>query len=139
MWTLNGDQSVPIGGGYKLKAQMHFETLDQGQSRGSERFRVSTSGYRYAVLDSDEAELIAAHWHPNGSSPYVDPHWHVGSVLLAPDGVFLERAHIPSPRVSFEHMVRWTIENLDEVTPAHGDWDERLRRTEEAFERHKTW
>ncbi|MGO4257127.1 hypothetical protein [Marmoricola sp. RAF53] len=118
---------------------MHFEIQDLGQSAGRERFRVSTSGYMYAVLDDSRREWIAAHWHPSGRSHHIEPHWHVGSLALAPSGVFLERSPIPSPRVSFESMVRWAIENLPEVEPVREDWDAVLRESEARFDEYKTW
>lgn len=138
-WTLNGGDSVVIGGGYALSAQMHFETLDRGQSLGSERFRVSTRAYRYAIRLRAGDELIAAHWHPTGNSPVTFPHWHVGSPALASDGVFLERAHIPAPRVSFEAMIRWAIESISEVQPTRDDWRQRLESSESTFDQFKTW
>lgn len=139
-WTLNDDVPVDLGGGFLLRASMHFETLDQGASSPrDERFRVTTRGYMYAVLDAEGKELIAAHWHPNSRvSSYTYPHWHVGSIVLSPSGIFLARAHIPSPRISFESMIRWIIQNTN-VTPAFADWDERLRRSEIAFDEIKTW
>ena len=62
-WTLNGGQHIAVGPGHGLQASMHFETLDQGASRGTGRFRVSTRGYMYALTDSEGTELMTAHWH----------------------------------------------------------------------------
>jgi hypothetical protein len=136
-WTLNDDTGMELEKGLSLRAAMQFETLDLGQSQGRRRFKVSTRQYIYSVNRRGK-EVIAAHWHPASSSPYTFPHWHIGSTALAADGVYLERAHIPSPRVSFEYMIRFMIEQMG-VTPRREDWSERLKRTESAFEDHKSW
>ena len=60
-------------------------------------------------------------------------------MAISPVGVFLERAHVPSPRISFEQMVRWVLETVPGVTPTRSDWFERLKRNEEIFEQHKSW
>lgn len=118
---------------------MHFETLDQGASRGQGRYRCSTRAYLYALIGPSGQEVLAAHWHPTGKSPVSEPHWHLGSPALSTEGVFLARAHIPSPRISFEHLIRWTLENVKVVEPACVDWRERLARTEQTFEQFKSW
>lgn len=124
--------------GLQLTAVMQFECLDQGQSRRSERYRISTRGYMYGLQDPNGSEVFAAHWHPLGSSPYVDPHYHVGAAALSDDGVFSPRAHIPSHRVSLEEFVRFVITQFD-VEPTCDDWNERLRSTEDTFDRYKSW
>jgi hypothetical protein len=136
-WTLNEGTPIELGNGLSFRASMQFETLDQGKSQMRNRFRVTTREYIYAVSLNGK-EVIAAHWHPASSSPYTFPHWHIGSTALAADGVYLERAHIPSPRVSFEYMIRFMIEQMG-VTPRREDWSQRLKRTESAFEDHKSW
>lgn len=138
-WALNWGQPIALGDGFQFDASMYFETLDQGASRRSERFRVSTRAYLYSVKGPDGSELISAHWHPTGKSHETRPHWHLGSAAISPDGVFLERAHIPSPRISFEHMIRWIIESIPGVDPAVEDWDRQLERTESTFEQFKSW
>lgn len=137
-WALNWGRSLTLSDDFAFAAQMHYEILDQGQSQGAERFRVSTRGYMYAVQARDGQELISAHWHPEGVSHHEEPHWHAGAAALSPTGVFLKRAPMPSPRISFEHMVRWILENLN-ITPALTDWQQRLARTEAIFEQHKSW
>jgi hypothetical protein len=62
----------------------------------------------------------------------------IGAVALAPDGIYLQQAHIPSPRVSFEHMIRFMIEQLG-VTRHREDWSKLLERTEAVFESYMTW
>jgi hypothetical protein len=59
-------------------------------------------------------------------------------VALAKGDVYLDRAHIPSPRVSIEEFIRLMIEDLG-VQPRADDWDSRLRKTHNAFAKYKTW
>jgi hypothetical protein len=136
-WTLNNDRPVELGEGVSFRASMHFEILDIGQGKRRGPFRVTTRGYMYAVIVRDQ-ELLAAHWHPTSSSPFTEPHWHIGAAALAADGVYLERAHIPSPRVSFEKMIRFMIEQMG-VPPHREDWSERLERSEALFREHSSW
>jgi hypothetical protein len=136
-WTLNRDTPIELGNGISFRASMQFETLDLGRSEGHGRFKVRTREYIYAVNLSGK-EVIAAHWHPASSSPYIDPHWHIGAAALTQNGVYLERAHIPSPRVSFEQMIRFMIEQMG-VAPHRDDWSERLKRSEAVFESDKSW
>lgn len=138
MWVLNDDEPLVVSPKLQFRACMHFETLDRGASRARERFKVSTRGYMYSVLSPAHEELLAAHWHPNGSSPFREPHWHVGSAALSPSGVFLERAHIPSERITLERIVRMVIEQFG-AEPACEDWSDRLERTERDFHEHKSW
>ena len=67
-----------------------------------------------------------------------DPHWHIGGVTLSRGRLYLDRAHILSPRVSIEEFIRLMIEDLG-VEPRTDDWDSRLRKTHKAFAEHKTW
>jgi hypothetical protein len=136
-WTLNRDTPIQLGKGLSFRASMQFETLDLGRSEKRARFRVTTREYIYAVSLHGK-EIIAAHWHPASSSPYTGPHWHIGAVALTKAGIYLERAHMPSPRISFESMIRFMIEQMG-VAPHCEDWSERLARTESVFENFKTW
>lgn len=139
-WTLNSGNGIALGSGRRLKASMHFQYVDSGQqSPKRERFRVTTVAYMYALELDSRGELITAHWHPSSKvSDYKDPHYHLGSVALSDTGVFLERAHIPSGRVSLEKFVRTMIEQFD-IAPTCADWRDRLDRTEAAFRQHSSW
>lgn len=137
-WTLNrGEQALELGTGLNFRASMRFEILDQGQSSGRSRFRVTTREYIYSYRQG-KREILGAHWHPIGSSRYLEPHYHVGGPAIADTGVYLERAHIPSHRVSFEEFIRLMISEL-KVPPRCSDWEDRLRRTESTFKEYKTW
>ena len=118
---------------------MKFETLDRGQSERRKRYRITTREYIYEVTGPKSQPIVSAHWHPLArDSRFLDPHWHIGGVTLARNRVYLDRAHIPSPRVSIEEFIRLLIEELD-VAPRQEDWDRRLRPIHKAFAEHKTW
>jgi hypothetical protein len=119
-WTLNRDTPTALGNRLSFQGVYEFETLDLGRSRKRERFRVTTREYICAV-SLEGKEVIAAHWHPVSSSPYKEPHWHIGASALSEIGIHLTRAHIPSPRVSFEQMIRFMIEQMG-VAPRREDW-----------------
>ena len=135
--TLNGGQAVSLGGGITLDARIHYEIIRMPDAK-SQPFRVTTRAYLHTLAEEGGAELIAAHWHPTGNSARRLPHWHVGSAALAHDGVFTPRAHIPSPRVSFEAVIRLTIEQFH-LPARRGDWSEVLQRCEDNFMSHRTW
>jgi hypothetical protein len=138
-WMLNDGSPISLGNGLFFSASMKFETLDRGQSEGRRRYRISTREYIYEVMEPGSRQIISAHWHPLArNSRYTDPHWHVGGVALAKNRVYLDRAHIPSPRVSIEEFIRLMIEELG-VVPRQEDWDKRLRKTHKAFAEHKSW
>lgn len=130
---------MPIGRGAGLMARMNFEVLDRGSSRGGERFKVSTRSYLYSIQQENGEELVSAHWHPTGNSRVTFPHWHFGGPVLSETGVFLKRAHIPSPRIAFERIIRMAIEDVPGVEPTCDDWRDRLDSTESAFDQYKSW
>jgi hypothetical protein len=138
-WLLNDGTPIALGDGLFFQASMKFETVDRGQSKGRDRYRISTQEYIYEVTGPKRQPLISAHWHPLArNSTFVDPHWHIGGVSVAQDRVYLDRAHIPSPRVSIEEFIRLMIEELG-VAPRNDDWDKRLRQTHKVFAKYKTW
>jgi len=138
-WTLNdGSSPVRLSGGLSFHAGMRFEIQDRGQSEGRERYRVSTREYIYSVTKRSR-KIWEAHWHPLAlNSPIDIPHYHIGGTVLTEDGVYLARAHIPSPRVSIEQFVRFMIEQIG-VAPHRDDWSEQLERTESLFREHSSW
>jgi hypothetical protein len=138
-WTLNDGTRIPLGNGLFFTASMKFETLDRGRSEEGGRYRISTREYIYEVTGPGSRQIISAHWHPLArNSRFAKPHWHIGGVTGASDRVYLDRAHIPSPRVSIEEFIRLMIEDLG-VQPRTDDWDSRLRKTHKAFAAHMTW
>ena|SRR5215217_5895232 len=137
-WLLNDGIPIALGNGLFFRASMKFETLDRGQSEKRWRYRITTREYIYEVTGPKSEQVISAHWHPLArNSKFADPHWHIGGVALAKGDVYLDRAHIPSPRVSIEEFIRLMIEDF--VQPRADDWDSRLRQTHNAFAKYKTW
>ncbi|QDP95074.1 hypothetical protein FOE78_03345 [Microlunatus elymi] len=93
----------------------------------------------YALALDGKGELFTAHWHPSSKvSDFEEPHYHFGAVALSDSGVFIERAHIPSGRVSLEKFIRTMIEQFG-ITASCQDWRDRLSRSESAFQQHSTW
>ena len=138
-WTLNDDNPITLSDDLRLRAKMHFVVLDQSPRRRGERFRVTTKGYMYEVLRRDGVELFSAHWHPvSRLSNYDGPHYHICAPALSTTGVFMERAHLPTHRVSFEEFIRICISQFG-VSPAVPDWEQRLDATEQRFKEHRSW
>lgn len=99
------------------------------------RYRAEAGAYYVTVLDPDGREILAYHWHPEGSDRITYPHLHVSSDLneiqLGRGGGALSLAdlHIATGFVQLRDVVRFLIEELD-VTPLRTDWREVLRGDE---------
>lgn len=101
-------------------------------------WRVSTTAYRYHVLDDSGRELIGWHWHPgSGGDPRLSGHPH----LHVPAGVIDRRVHVPTGRVSIESVLRLLLIDLEVLPrPAHAaDFEKVLDETEEPFIKHRRW
>jgi hypothetical protein len=83
----------------------------------SERRTVPVA-YRYILLDDNESEILAYHWHPTGSSPVVTPHLHVSARHLDLD---LSPAHLPTGIVSPVAFIRTLITEFG-AEPLRPDW-----------------
>ncbi|MGN6244532.1 MAG: hypothetical protein ACTHQ3_12805 [Motilibacteraceae bacterium] len=139
-WTLNGSTGAPLrgtGAPRHLKAAMKYEIVPCAPDEGDEPWRVSTRAYMFALLDRDEAELWAWHWHPDGGSSHTLPHQHVGTPVLAPDGPLTHRTHVPCGRTSFEEVVKFAIELG--AQPRRPDWQNVLALTEAPFLLYRSW
>jgi hypothetical protein len=111
------------------RAAIHFvarQELEPYYDDKLREFRCLTKGYWYTVSDSELEEIISWHWHP---SSHPSPHVHVKGGF---DG------HIPSGRVTFESVVRFTIDEIG-VTPAHQRWEQVLTEQEDRHRDHRTW
>lgn len=135
--TVNAGEPMALPGGLTLDLNLHYEIVRISRA-GVQPFRVTTRAYLHTIAKPGASEIISAHWHPTGNSGRTEPHWHVGAAALVEDGVFSPRAHIPSPRVSCEAMVRLAIEQLD-VRPVRQDWDAVLESGERDFAAHRSW
>ncbi len=88
--------------------------------------------YEYQVLDREEREILAFHWHPVGLSDVTDPHLHLTSRLNPidmgrdQDPLPLADMHIPTGFITLEDVVRLLITEFD-IRPRCTDWDDLLR------------
>lgn len=135
--SVNSGSAMKIDKGLTFDVRLRYEIIRTSQSE-IHPFRVTTRAYLHAVAAAGGNELITAHWHPTGASSITGPHYHMGVAALAPDGVFTPRAHIPSPRVSVETMVRLCIEQFG-CQAVRDDWREVLDRCEDNFTKHRSW
>lgn len=126
-----------------LEASIKFSVVRQerdiyGQPVGSsDRFKVSTRGYMYSVMSSDDEEQIAWHWHPDSASDVKFPHAHIGTAALNPDGLLKKKDHLRTGRMTFEsvvfNMIQWG------VTPRNLNYEEILEANQVAFDKWKSW
>lgn len=85
----------------------------------------------YQLLDTDETEIIAFHWHPTGISRVRDPHLHLSSKLRpvpigqAGDEAPLASMHVPTGFVPLADVVRFLIDDFG-VIPLRDDWSDVL-------------
>ena len=93
---------------------------------------VRAASYRYRLLDANEREILAYHWHPIGVSPITYPHLHLSGRLapldLGPreDPVRLGGMHLPTGGpVTLADVVRLLITEFG-VIPRRADWEQIL-------------
>lgn len=118
-----------------LSVKMRYRIVRAEGERGP--WKVSVAAYQYAFVDEAEREIVAYHWHPDGTSDVTTPHLHLeaGARVGRRD---LAAAHIPTGRVSLESIVRLAIGGFF-VSPLRREWQSVLDRGDEAFRRSKTW
>ena len=89
---------------------------------------VHPRGYRFHLLDRDDREILAYHWHPEGVSPITEPHLHLSGRLRPLDAgdrvapLALGEMHLPTGVVTLAQVVRWLITEF-EVRPRRDDWE----------------
>lgn len=88
--------------------------------------------YESRLLDREEREILAFHWHPVGLSHVTDPHLHLASRLIPldmgrdQDPLALAGIHIPTGFVTLEDVVRLLITEIG-IRPRRTDWGDLLR------------
>ena len=88
--------------------------------------------YYYQILDVQEREILAYHWHPAGASSVTHPHLHLSNRIPALDlghnvpPVSLAEMHLPTGHVTFADVVRLLITEFG-VEPRRDDWEATLR------------
>jgi hypothetical protein len=99
------------------------------RSPGKFPWRARISDYNYTIRKRNDSELLAYHWHPDGTSRVTWPHLHVGAANSPP---VLPRTHLPTGHVPLQDIVRLVIEELG-VEARRDDWREVVVRTRQAL------
>ena len=88
--------------------------------------------YEQRILDRDDREILAFHWHPIGLSNVIDPHLHLSSRLNLiemgrdQEPLPLGDMHILTGFVTLEDVVRLLISEFG-IRPRYANWDAILR------------
>lgn len=84
--------------------------------------------YQFDFYAANGREFLAFHLHPDGASRVTRPHAHI---IEAPGTLprLLDRAHIPTPPLSFPDVVRFAITDLG-VECRRTDWETVLAHDE---------
>lgn len=108
------------GGHLTLTIWHHYALTSDATASRSERWRTRTTGYAYRLDDLDGREIVAYHWHPDGRSPVLVPHVHLGAALgsLRPEA---SKAHLLTGRVTPVAVLWFAIERF-RVAPRRSDW-----------------
>ncbi|MGH2759148.1 MAG: hypothetical protein ACRDKJ_06230 [Actinomycetota bacterium] len=113
---------------------MRYRVIEEPQP-GVGPWRVETTGYVYAVIDSDQREVFAYHWHPAAATSW--PHLHLGPAAAELIST-LPGAHLPTGRrVAVEQVLRLLVEMGTQ--PLLDDWEEVLEESLAAFEQWRRW
>ena len=117
------------------------------QSVGTKRlnpkeFKATTRKYSYRLNLGEEHEVLAYHWHPDGSAVRF-PHLHlrISQELGYPEiERRIHRAHYPTSRVCIEDFVLLLIDYYDVVPRMpKSQWSRILDKNKSAFEKMATW
>lgn len=106
---------------------LHFRIIDLA---AGQHIAIIDTRWEYTILDSNEHEILAYHWHPDGLSNVRTPHFHVGSAILDTQvhelGRTFSKMHMPTGEITIADVVRALIEEFG-VVPIHARWDDVLR------------
>ena len=119
--TMNSGLPVALGGPSHLMLRLQqFYRVDETGSPGVP-WRVAVIEYYYAVLNSEEQEVLLYHWHPRGSSSVTTPHLHLkqGAQVGHPE---VRGAHLPTGAVSLNAILRVLIAEMG-VSQLRPDWE----------------
>jgi hypothetical protein len=127
---------APRGGAARLGVSQHghrlllfvlLEYVVLNDASDPRLFRVETTGYRYEILDLDQHEVLAYHWHPAGISHVRYPHMHLSSKLSevdirrGPVPISFAAMHLYTGIVQLEDVVQLLIEEFS-IPPLMDDW-----------------
>jgi hypothetical protein len=124
---LGKGQRVPLRGPARIRLQVR---LRYRLVEGEDGWRGEIAAYQYGLLDADEHEIVAYHWHPDGQSHVVTPHLHLGAGA-AVGRAELADAHLPTGPVLLAAVIRLAIEGFG-VQPQRRQWQDVLGQTEAA-------
>ena len=118
--ALNNGHAVILGGAsnFRFQLQQTYRIIEPA-TRG-DLWTVQVTGYAYAILNSEQQEVLAYHWHPRGNSPVVTPHLHLEHGALVGRHEVRD-AHLPTGVISIGVFLRLLIEELS-VEPTRPDW-----------------
>ncbi len=138
------DAVVGVGGGYYASDRPHTLSLNDRRHiriRGTSRlwlflrqyyriiesgiprtpWTVIETGYEYSIMDADQREILAYHWHPMGQSSFISQHLHIGHGAMTAREE-LHTAHLPTGYVSLPDIIRLLIRDFGAI-PRRGDWE----------------
>ncbi|MEX2238058.1 MAG: hypothetical protein WEB00_11035 [Dehalococcoidia bacterium] len=124
----NGGRLIRISESLHFLVSHQFEVV-QDEAPGR-LWTAKSQEYAYEVLSAGE-KVIAFHWHPSENRvafPHI--HFEKGAGVRNEN---LQRAHIPSGRVSLAAVVRFLIEDFG-VPPQRRDWSRVLTEAEELIQ-----
>jgi hypothetical protein len=83
---------------------------------------VRPTGYRYEIGEHPGPELVAYHWHLEGTSPVTEPHLHA---RIRGSSTDLSKLHLPTGLVNPDAVIRCLITEFS-VEPLRPDWQDVL-------------
>jgi hypothetical protein len=106
---------------------MSVDFVQEPVKTGPASIEVLPRGYWYHFAESDDREILAYHWHPDGSSWMRTPHAHLSSRIPAipvsgGDAIALADMHLPTGFVTVAEIVRLSIVEF-RVVPRRDDWE----------------
>jgi len=115
-----GLDSVPLAGPARISLLVDQAYRIKREPSGSRSWVIETAGYRYAIRDADDREVVSYHCHPEGHSFVTTPHIHLGygAMIGRPE---LTRAHLPTGLINLADLLRLAVEDF-QVRPLRSDW-----------------
>lgn len=122
------------GTGYSLSVRMNYKIVNATDAHGP--FKVTTTAYLYALETEHDEEIVAYHWHPEGTTISF-PHLHIGSSVASSSSNF-KKKHLLTGRVALEQVLRLAVQDFG-VKPIKTDWGTILEDAQRVFEKWRTW
>lgn len=129
--------------GFLLDVRHWYAIVEDDKAKTKPAWRVTTLGYEYSILDSQENEILTYHWDPGAKRGPKYPHLHTTAEAtiyfdaLTPRRTRLDRHHIPTGRVLLEWVVKLLIADFG-VDYRFRNWTNRLAASEAIFREEAT-